>query len=561
MAKDNEKSSLRARAESMLVVKPRIDDNLTLEKAKMLLHELEVHQIELEMQNEELRDTQKRLNNIRDEYTDLFDFAPIGYLLLNKKGIIKNINLTACEMFGVERSFIVDKPLSAYMSSGESINLFFHLQSAFKNDFLTPFEISLKHKTRGEFIARIEGTVNIDKDSEGPICRIAMQDITLKKQAEVLEQQHKELQKEKEKIQQYFDLAPVIFMLIDKNHNIQMINQHGSNTCGFTREELLGRPFFGDIILEDASILSRPYFESNTICRNGQILQIAWRNVVIKDDKGQNFGILLSGEDITQRKLFELKQQKYTEELKERVAARTKELREALHKEKLINEMKNEFVSMASHEFRTPLTGIKSSAVLIKKYNELGNHEKVDKHIERIEMSVNQLTNILEDFLSLDKLERSLFTINKESFDVKYFIEDTIEAALHGIQAKNQKILYTHEGNQKVTLDKKMLSNVIFNVLSNAIRYSKTDVKLNTRVDDAFITITIEDFGIGIPVEGQNYIFEKFFRAKNVTNIQGTGLGLSIVKYYVELMGGEVTFVSEIDKGSTFTLVLPISNL
>ena len=566
-----EEHNLRAKAEAKIRARSHAIQNLTLEESKSLVHELEVHQVELEMQNEELREAQHRLEEVRDLYTDLFDFAPIGYLVLNEKGIIKNSNLTACDLLGIERSYVIGKPFSAYITNGESRTLFLNLRKAFETSILPSFEIKMKHKSKGDFTALIQGTITKDQKTKNTVCRASLIDITELKQAEILQLEHKSLQKEKEKLQEYLNLAPVVFLLIDTKYQVQMINKKGCDLLGFEASEILGKHWFDKFIsladnnrtkpiqhhLVNENGLLKSSYESFLKCRNNEMRLMSWTNVSLLDDRNKHIGTLIAGEDITLRKKLETRQQKYTKELEYIVEERTKELNEALQQEKIIGEMKSAFVSMASHEFRTPLTSILSSTILIEKYNDLKESSNVSRHVDRIKSSVNQLTNILEDFLSMEKLERGIVTTSKYTFDLKAFFMDTIEEC-NWMLKENQNINYIQKDPIEVIMDKKILRNVLLNLISNATKYSQIDVQISTYLNKDVLHIDIEDKGMGIPENEHKYLFTKFFRAKNVTNIQGTGLGLSIVKHYVDLLKGTITFTSKLGVGSTFKLMLPL---
>ncbi len=262
--------------------------------------------------------------------------------------------------------------------------------------------------------------------------------------------------------------------------------------------------------------------------------------------------------DITLRKEAEQKLKKSNEELESRVRARTLELTDALGREKELNEMKSRFVSMASHEFRTPLSAVLSSASLIEQYTQPGQEEKRNKHIARIKSSVKNLTEILNDFLSLDKLEQGKVETEREVFDVHDFVKDVLPEVENMLKA-GQYIQYSHLGKREIIQDKKILRNVMLNLLSNAIKYSHENslVQLTTEIKNNQVYIKVKDSGIGIPEEEQKKLFGKFFRAKNSGNIQGTGLGLNIVKRYVELLAGKIYFESKENEGTTFTVEFP----
>lgn len=261
-------------------------------------------------------------------------------------------------------------------------------------------------------------------------------------------------------------------------------------------------------------------------------------------------------------------------ELENRVEERTLELEKvvkelqknkedisrALKKEIELNELKSRFVSTASHEFRTPLSTILSSASLIERYIDSGKTENSEKHIKRIKASVKNLTGILNEFLSLSKLEEGKLQQNFVVFDLVDFTKEILDE-MEGLMKKGQKIHYEHSNENSIVMhDKQVYKNILFNLLSNSIKYSeenrnifiKTDLKNNS------LYLNVRDEGIGISNADKKHIFDRFFRAHNVTNTQGTGLGLNIVKKYVEILEGNVNFESELNKGTEFEIQLPL---
>jgi len=265
--------------------------------------------------------------------------------------------------------------------------------------------------------------------------------------------------------------------------------------------------------------------------------------------------------DITERRQAVEDLKNLNDKLENRVIERTLELTHALEREKELNEIKSRFVSMASHEFRTPLSTILSSISLLERYTEDNEEEKRKKHIDRIKQSVRNLTGILEDFLSLDTLEQGKVGTFTETFDLYNFSMD-IKGRIEGILKPGQYITYQHRGENEVMLDKRILENILANLLSNAIKYSHENnaIELRTIVSDDIVQITVLDFGIGIPKSDQKDLFKMFHRAKNANTIQGTGLGLNIVKRYVELLDGTISFQSKINKGATFIIEFPRNN-
>lgn len=232
------------------------------------------------------------------------------------------------------------------------------------------------------------------------------------------------------------------------------------------------------------------------------------------------------------------------------------ELARALAAERELGELKSRFVSMASHEFRTPLTAVLTSATLIEKYPGGDQQEKRQKHLDRIRASVNHLNDILEEFLSVGRLEEGKIEARPAQTDVATLVADTL-GDLQGSLKAGQRIDARVDCAAPVWLDPSLLRKVLVNLLSNAVKYSESTVTLRGTCAAGTLTISIADRGIGIAKDDQEHLFERFFRAKNVTNIAGTGLGLHIVARYVELLGGTVSLQSELGQGTTVTLTLP----
>ncbi|WP_171017333.1 PAS domain S-box protein [Maribacter sp. ACAM166] len=232
----------------------------------------------------------------------------------------------------------------------------------------------------------------------------------------------------------------------------------------------------------------------------------------------------------------------------------------ALQIEKDLNELKSRFVSMASHEFRTPLSAILSSATLIGKQNGPDNVQKREKYVNQIQNNVRSLVVILNDFLSLSKMEEGKTISQPERFDLVRLVKDVIEEIEINQEADQQIYFQSIERKIQVFLDAKLIHHALVNLISNATKYSEQNTKIEISItkNDGKVIVQVADQGMGIPLEEQSNLFNRFFRANNATNIQGTGLGLYIVKQYTELMGGTVSFKSKQGKGTTFYLNFPL---
>lgn len=278
--------------------------------------------------------------------------------------------------------------------------------------------------------------------------------------------------------------------------------------------------------------------------------------------------------DISVRKEAEDKLIQYKNELEKEVEDRTLDLRntieslqktksdldEALKREQDLGAMKSRFVSIASHEFRTPLATIMSSLSLVEKYADLSEVEKRDRHIHRIKTAVRNLTEILNDFLSLNRLEEGKVITMIETFN-PYELLDEIHQQMLSLAKTGQELVMDISGEKSFKSDPKLLTNILINLLSNAIKFSpeKSTILLSAESTNERIIIKVKDSGIGIPVPEQKHIFERFYRMSNAGEIQGTGLGLSIVHHYVNLLKGQITFISAENAGTEFTIDIPRS--
>lgn len=278
--------------------------------------------------------------------------------------------------------------------------------------------------------------------------------------------------------------------------------------------------------------------------------------------------------DISRQKEAEEQLKDYAAHLEELVEQRTISLREtvtalqrakeevsiSLEKEKELGQLKSRFVSMASHEFRTPLSAIQLSSSLIDKYAEPFESPNIAKHVSKIKNAVGNLTTILNDFLSLEKLEAGKVEPTFTPFDLVKLAEEITEE-MQMVAKQDQNIIYQHTGTTSIVkLDQNLLKNCIFNLISNSIKYSgeNTFIEFNTEINDDSCIITVKDNGIGIPEADQKNLFEAFFRAHNTGNIPGTGLGLNIVARYASLMNGKAHFKSSVNQGTIFTISFPM---
>jgi PAS domain S-box-containing protein len=305
-------SVLRKRAEKKLKTKTTAPNTMSDKETQQLIHELQVHQIELEMQNEELRKAQAEIEESRTRYSDLYDFAPVGYFTFDKYGLILEVNLTAAKELGLKRSLLINKPFRTYIVTEDRKLFDQYIQKVFKSGDRQTCEIRLKKKDGKEFYAQLE-SIALEESSGNNICRTSFIDITGRKRAE------KELIKERNTAQEYLDIAGVILVGINADEEVTLINKKGCEILGYEKHEVIGRNWFDTFVppeirenvrdafkkLISAEIEPVRFFENAILTSNGTERIIAWENAIVRDEAGNIVSTLSSGEDITARKAAE----------------------------------------------------------------------------------------------------------------------------------------------------------------------------------------------------------------------------------------------------------------
>lgn len=397
-----------------------------------------------------------------------------------------------------------------------------------------------------------------------------------------------------------FEHASVGIIISNADGKIELVNAHASRLFGYEPGELVGQKI--EVLIPmplrhrhvdhrakyTQQMTPRPMgigMDLSALKKDGSTFPVEVSLASYDTPEGREVVSFIN--DISKRKKNEEDLKTLTEELEQKVTERTdalsqaikelqqtnedlsyemeyrkkaeEEVRQAFEKERVLGELKSRFVSMASHEFRTPLSGILTSASLIERYNADSNRDKIAKHVLTIKSSVHSLTNILNDFLSLDKLDAGKIERHSSEFALSDFASELAQE-MEAHAKKGQKIVHAHQGQGNLVMqDREMLRNILINLLSNALKYSPENapVHFTTSVDKNSIILSIADSGIGIPEAEQAHLFERFFRASNAMLVQGTGLGLNIVRRYLDLLKGTIQCKSRENEGTTFTVTLP----
>ena len=398
-----------------------------------------------------------------------------------------------------------------------------------------------------------------------------------------MEKHKQDMANEAHRYEALFNHASMGIVVVNSSAQIQSVNPFALKLFGYKIDELIGKPIETLIPsrFKNKHIDHRYDYTHNPKSRPmgaGMDLYAAKKDgtefaVEVSLGNYENNGdknVIAFISDISIRKKAEAEIEKLNDDLEGAIEQRTKELTDAMHqlekskeelsislaKEKVLSELKSRFVSMASHEFRTPLSTVLSSSYLIQKYLTTEDQLRREKHLERIVSSVNMLTDILNDFLSVGKIEEGKIQVRLSEFNIENHIKAII-AEIHNNLKKGQTIEYKHKGDDNVFLDPSLFKHIIMNLVSNASKFASINspIEIETEGKKNKLVLSVKDHGIGISTEDQKHLMERFFRGTNAGNIQGTGLGLHIIAKYAELMNGEVTCESEIEKGTTFKII------
>lgn len=321
-------------------------------------------------------------------------------------------------------------------------------------------------------------------------------------------------------------------LIVNGNNAIQFVNSAAEALLGRKAEELQGKTFGFSLVPGDVTELEIQRPSGETVTAEMQVVEVNWQG---------ELAYIASLRNISDRKRAE------------------ESLRRALAQEKELSELKSRIIATISHEYRTPLTTIASSAQMLERYRDKWDEDKQLKHFGRIQSSVQHMTALVNDVLFLNQAEFEKLEFQPAPLDIVVFFRDVMEE-LQPIVSEEHRLTFTSCGEcREYDLDAKLLRQILTNLLSNAIKYSPDGgtVYVSLHCEETRMIFQVQDEGIGIPQEDQQKLFESFSRASNVGIIAGTGLGLSIVKKCVNLHGGEIAVESEVGLGTTFTVTLP----
>ncbi|HAA33498.1 MAG TPA: hypothetical protein DCE56_44475 [Cyanobacteria bacterium UBA8553] len=516
---------------------------------------VEVEEKNLERALLELKEWQTRyeaaLCQSEEQFHRVFNEAPIGIMLEGLDARFFRVNQALCEMLGYTESELM--PLTcADITHPEDWKQEIPYAEQIRKGAIESYQLEKRYINKNHEILWVNLTTILLKDKAREIFYILhmVEDITQHKQAlEAL--QHSEA-----RYRAIVEDQMELICRFQPDSTITFVNDAYCRYFNKPRESLIGQKFLPAMPPEDRQLITKNFsylsvekpintYEHRVILPGGEIRWQQWSDRAVFDEDGNFIECQAVGRDITQLKQAEA------------------DIRKALEKERELSELRSSFVSLVSHEFRTPLTTIQSSAELLEHYDKKLSDEKKLNHFKRIQTAVRRMTQLLEDVLIVGQAEADKLKFNPVPMNVVTFCRDIVETLQVTAPQEHQLNFVTQCDRTDAQIDEKLLGHIVTNLLSNAIKYSPQGgiVQFDLVCNPSSVIFRIQDAGIGIPEADLEKLFESFGRASNVGTIQGTGLGLAIVKRCVDMHGGQIAVESTLGVGTTFTVTLPLNRL
>ena len=540
------------------------------------IEELQVHQIELKMQNEELRLAQKELNIERTRYFDLYHSLPLGCLSLSPNGIIEECNLAAAHLLGEKKEKLNNQPFTAFLSEQDADLYYLRGRDLFNSGTVQNYELRILNKNGIQFWARINESLATDTDGIS-LRRMMISDITVEKAADAAARAAAATQavasaaaqvslvvadriKLLEQIEDLYQNAPCGYHSVDKNGTFVRMNDTELGWLGYKREELIGKLTIFDVV----STYSIRTIEENLpkIVESGRLENIRFS---MKRKNGSLFPVLLNASSVldaqggfveSRSTIFDMTYDDRLEKEREKVRILNLEKKRA----EMVNQAKTQFIAKMSHELRTPMNAIMgmTELVLLTPLDEIQR-----KNLGYVQSGARRLLQIINDLLDLSKIEMGKMDLMQNEFNISHVIQDTLVAYNTIFGEKNIVLESVLDKSLPDLLigDPLRLYQILNNLISNAGKFTESGkITLSVRVEersaeDIVLRISVSDTGIGIAADKIKNLFQYFSQLDGFLTQKygGAGLGLLIAKELIEKMGGKIDVQSEEGKGSCFS--------
>lgn len=514
------------------------------EKLQQLNTDLELR---VQQRTEELAQANSSLSHTNQTLQALIAASPRAIFTLDLAGKIKLWNPAAERMFGWSEAEVLDRP-NPLISPDKQAAYQTLFDQVLQGETLPTIE-SRPQRKNGSPID-ISFSAAPLKDSQGQITGIVIvvADITDRKLAE------KVLRQSEERFRSLIENALDIITILDLEGTIYYISKSVAKVLEYSHTELIETNIFAYIHPDDIAKVSQTFSHALTNSDPPRLIEFRCRHQsgawLIFEAISQRFidhesapRIVVNSRDVTERKRME-------------------EICLALEREKELSTLKTRFFSMASHEFRTPLSSILAAAQILERAGDKWSEkEKRERNLQRIQSSVKNMIQLLDDILTINRAETGNLDFNPHDLNLQEFCRLLVEEIRLSASTPRHTLTFIHQGQcTHAYLDERLLRSIITNLLSNAIKYSPHggSIEFHLECNDQDALLQIKDQGIGISIDTQNKLFEPFIRGENVRNIPGTGLGLVVVKKCVELHGGTITVTSEVGVGTTWLVTLPL---
>lgn len=545
MTRSSGSKSLREQAEEKLRQSENKKRLLSESDTQRLIHELEVHQIELEMQNLELKESEERSRKATEKYTLLYDFAPMGYFTLDRECKIKNSNLSGALMVGTERYLLQDIDFRIFVSpeSRDSFDVFF--RKIFETDNKKVCKLRLNREDHSFIYVHVEGVVSIDYRE----CFFTLMDITQREKAE------EKLHNSEIRYRRLFESAKGGIAILDFTGHIVDINPYMTDLLGYSYEESIGKELWKIGLFRNED-------DYKNLLRELHIKEyVRVEDIPVKTKSGSqiNVEIVSNVYKIDDTKVIQC----YIMDITKRILAEEK-LKETTIRLRELNATKDKLFSIIAHDLKSPFAAIIGYTELLGSQIEKKNYEKIGEYAEIIRTSSWRAMDLLKNLLEWARLQIGIMIFKPQIIEISRLINDTKELLNDSASRKSIEIKVLLPENFTVYADMQMIRTTLRNLLSNALKFTNPGglIRIEAKQTDHVSEISVSDNGVGIKREmiGKLFRIEENISTHGTQGEDGTGLGLLLCSDFVKKHGGKIWAESEEGKGSRFVFTLPKHN-